>query len=64
MFVSEVKRPRVFHNRRHQHVAKDSGAGRVNTQLHVTELHFVHCDFGGLDKDCLEGTELQGYFFM
>ena len=65
MFVSEVKRPRVFHNLRHQHVAKDSGAGRELTRsLHVSELHFVQCDFGSLDKDCLrldfclEDTEL------
>jgi len=65
MFVFEVKRPRVLHNLRHQLVAKDSGAGRQLTGgLHETELHFMHCDFGSFNKDCLrldlclEGTEL------
>jgi hypothetical protein len=71
MFVSEVKRPSVLHNLRHQHVAKDSGAGRQLTgSLHETELQFMQCDFGSLNKDCLrldlclEGTKLKGYFFM
>jgi len=63
--VSEVKRPRVLHNLRYQRVAKDSGAGRQLTgSLEETELHFMHCDLGSLNKDCLrldlclEGAEL------